>query len=370
MELRRSGLEKVVSPIDKLSIYKGQKVFLTGHTGFKGSWMAKWLIDLGATVKGYSLAPFTNPSHFDLLNLDMETEIGDIRDKEKLKESIKSFNPDIVFHLAAQPLVRYSYDNPVETYETNVIGTLKLFEAVRGVKSIKAVVNITTDKCYKNKEWDWGYRENDELGGYDPYSSSKACSEILTDSYRNSFFNLNDFGTTHSCLIATARAGNVIGGGDWSEDRIIPDIIRSKVANKPLHIRNPASTRPWQHVLEPISGYLILGYHLLQGDKFFACPWNLGPETSQVFQVKDVVDAGNKIFNNSLDVRSGELKNNPHEADLLMLDPAKANKYLGWKGIMGFQETVDMTFNWYQQYDQNKLLNTENDIKQFTDQLR
>jgi CDP-glucose 4,6-dehydratase len=360
----------MVNTKDKLSSYKDKKVFLTGHTGFKGSWMAKWLLDLGAIVKGYSLAPCTKPSHFELLDLDMESVIGDIRDKEFLNQALKTFEPDIVFHLAAQPLVRYSYENPAETYEVNVIGTLNLFEAIRGVKSVKAVVNVTTDKCYKNKEWDWGYRENDELGGYDPYSSSKACSELLTDSYRNSFFNLNDFGTTHNCLIATARAGNVIGGGDWSKDRIIPDIVRSKVASEPLHIRNPGATRPWQHVLEPISGYLALGYHLLKGDQSFACPWNLGPETTQVFQVKDIVDAGNKIFSNALDVRFGELKNNPHEAGLLMLDPARANKYLGWKGIMNFKETVNMTFNWYQEYDQRKSLNTGSDIKQFTNQLK
>ena len=228
-------------------IYKGKRIFLTGHTGFKGSWLNLWLKSLGAEVYGYALAPNTNPSHFELLggNKEFRGVFADIRDRENLKQSLKSFNPDIIFHLAAQPLVRESYKNPVATFESNVIGTLNILDCARELESLKAIVVITTDKVYENKEWIWGYRENDALGGYDPYSASKACAEIVTDSMRNSFFNINEFGKSHQVLIATARAGNVIGGGDWSEDRLIPDIIKAVCANKSAKIRNPKSTRLW-----------------------------------------------------------------------------------------------------------------------------
>lgn len=350
---------------EKLNIYKGKRVFLTGHTGFKGSWMAKWLIDLGAEVKGFSLAPNTEPSHFKLLNLDMDSTFENIGNLKKLTLSMQDFKPDIVFHMAAQPLVRYSYENPIETYQTNVMGTLNVFEAIRKVKSVKAIVNITTDKCYKNLEKDYAYKETDEMGGYDPYSSSKACSEILTDSYRNSYFNLNDFKSSHETLMASARSGNVIGGGDWSEDRIIPDIVQSKITGNTLDIRNPSAVRPWQHVLEPLSGYLTLGSHLLNGEKEFASAWNFGPAIDQVFTVGDIVNAGNKIFNNSLNVKLGNPGEHPHEASLLMLDPKKANDLLGWKSVLDFKATVDLTFDWYQQFLDAKTLETENNIKTY-----
>jgi CDP-glucose 4,6-dehydratase len=359
----------MVTVNQKLSFYRDKRVFVTGHTGFKGSWLCTLLNQLGAKVKGYALSPDTNPSHFEILDLEIESEIGDIRNLTQLKASMKSFKPDIVLHLAAQPLVRYSYENPIETYETNVMGTLNVLEAVRDCDSIKAVVNVTTDKCYKNNEWVWPYREKDELGGYDPYSSSKACSEILTDSYRNSFFNINDFGTKHNCLIASARAGNVIGGGDWSIDRIIPDIIRSKVEDSTLHIRNPKATRPWQHVLEPLVGYLALGYHLLNKEIDFADAWNFGPDSSQVFSVENVVDAGNKLLDNSLNVELNKSSDNPHEANLLMLDSAKAHKFLNWRGHLNFDATIEYTFNWYKEFYNDKKIITKEQINNYLERI-
>ncbi|MBT4791714.1 MAG: CDP-glucose 4,6-dehydratase [Halobacteriovoraceae bacterium] len=359
-------MEKMVKTQEKLSFYRGKKIFLTGHTGFKGSWMAKWLMELGAEVYGYSLAPPTSPSHFSLLNLDMQSCIEDIRDKVALARAIKLFKPDIIFHLAAQPLVRYSYDNPFETYEVNVMGTLNLLEASKDVDSVRAIVNITTDKCYKNKEWEWGYRESDELGGHDPYSSSKACSEILTESYRNSYFNIKNYGKNHNCLIATARAGNVIGGGDWSTDRIIPDLIKSKNLNQKVHIRNPYAVRPWQHVLEPLCGYLVLGYHLFQGDPTYASSWNFGPNNNQVYQVKDIASQGNEIFKGALNIELDDGRSNLHEAGVLLLDSSRAKKHLHWEGLMDFDTTVKMTFEWYKNfYDQNEL-NTTKNIEEFT----
>lgn len=362
-------MENMVNQREKLNVFKGKRVFLTGHTGFKGSWMAATLKELGAIVKGYSLKCETQYSHFELLSLDIESEIGDIRNLDQLKKSVKDFKPDVIFHLAAQPLVRYSYENPIETYSTNVMGTLNVFEAARSTDSVKAIVNVTTDKCYKNNEWEWGYREIDELGGYDPYSSSKACSELLTDSYRNSYFNLDKFGSNHHCLIASARAGNVIGGGDWSEDRIIPDIIRSKVNNKILHIRNPDSTRPWQHVIEPVMGYLFLGSHLLNGEKKFAGAWNFGPDSTQIHKVKEIVEIGNRVFDNSLNIEFGKIKDTPHEANLLMLDSSKANKHLDWFGKFDFITTTSMTFDWYNEFYKKQKLITKNQINFYLDKL-
>ena len=271
-------------------IYNNKTVLVTGHTGFKGSWLCFWLIQMGAKVIGYSLEPPTSPNHFELLNLDMVSVIGDIRDSDKLNAVFAQYQPEIVFHLAAQPLVRLSYKEPVETFETNVIGTLKVFEACRNTKSVRAIVNITSDKCYENKEWVWGYRENDPMGGYDPYSASKGCAELVTSSYRNSFFNVNEYGKSHNVLLASCRAGNVIGGGDWAKDRLMTDIMVAVSEGKKVVIRNPRATMPWQHVLEPLSGYLMLGQKLFEGKKEFAQAWNFGPGERGSITVKEVVE--------------------------------------------------------------------------------
>ena len=271
-------------------IYNNKTVLVTGHTGFKGSWLCFWLIQMGAKVIGYSLEPPTSPNHFELLNLDMVSVIGDIRDSDKLNAVFAQYQPEIVFHLAAQPLVRLSYKEPVETFETNVIGTLKVFEACRSTKSVRAIVNITSDKCYQNKEWVWGYRENDPMGGYDPYSASKGCAELVTSSYRNSFFNVNEYGKSHNVLLASCRAGNVIGGGDWAKDRLMTDIMVAVSEGKKVVIRNPRATMPWQHVLEPLSGYLMLGQKLFEGKKEFAQAWNFGPGEQGAITVKEVVE--------------------------------------------------------------------------------
>jgi CDP-glucose 4,6-dehydratase len=271
-------------------IYNNKTVLVTGHTGFKGSWLCFWLIQMGAKVIGYSLEPPTSPNHFELLNLDMVSVIGDIRDSDKLNAVFAQYQPEIVFHLAAQPLVRLSYKEPVETFETNVIGTLKVFEACRNTKSVRAIVNITSDKCYENKEWVWGYRENDPMGGYDPYSASKGCAELVTSSYRNSFFNVNEYGKSHNVLLASCRAGNVIGGGDWAKDRLMTDIMVAVSEGKKVVIRNPRATMPWQHVLEPLSGYLMLGQKLFEGKKEFAQAWNFGPGEQGAITVKEVVE--------------------------------------------------------------------------------
>lgn len=352
-------------------IYKGKRIFLTGHTGFKGSWLNLWLKSLGAEVYGYALAPNTNPSHFELLggNKEFRGVFADIRDRENLKQSLRSFNPDIIFHLAAQPLVRESYKNPVATFESNVIGTLNILDCARKLESLKAIVVITTDKVYENKEWIWGYRENDALGGYDPYSASKACAEIVTDSMRNSFFNINEFGKSHQVLIATARAGNVIGGGDWSEDRLIPDIIKAVCANKSVKIRNPKSTRPWQHVLEPLRGYLMLGEKLLEGKKEFATAFNFGPNLQDNLRVEEIL----KITKNLWDKVDYVLEcdsNAPHEAGLLMLDVAKAQKLLNWEPVMNSLESIKYTISWYREFYENGQIVSQEQLGNYIKEMK
>lgn len=331
-----------------LNTYKNKKVFITGHTGFKGSWLALWLTLLGAKVKGYALEPYTDPSNFIAINLDskVESEIGDILDREKLNKSISDFKPDIIFHLAAQPLVRLSYLEPIKTYETNVIGTLNTLEAARKCSSVKAFVNITTDKCYENIEKNYAYKENDKMGGYDMYSSSKGCSEILSASYRNSFLKDEGF------LLATARAGNVIGGGDWSTDRLVPDCIKAINKNEDIIIRSPQAIRPWQHVLEPLSGYLTLGEKLLEGKQEFADGFNFGPESNSVLTVKDIVK---KIINY---YGKGNVIIHPdtkfHEANLLMLDITKAKTKLDWHPKYNANEAIEKTVLWYKNFYANK----------------
>ncbi|WP_457636426.1 CDP-glucose 4,6-dehydratase [Persephonella sp.] len=335
------------------NIYKGKKVLLTGHTGFKGSWLTLWLKQLGAEVIGYSLEPPTDPSLFEILNLEKEIihVIGDIRNEKKLKETFKKYKPDIVIHMAAQPLVRYSYMNPKETYETNVLGTLNVFEAVRETKTVRVIINVTSDKCYENKEWVYGYRENDPMGGYDPYSSSKGCAELLTSAYRNSFFNPENYGKTHNVALASVRAGNVIGGGDWAEDRLIPDCIRALSKKETIYIRNPHATRPWQHVLEPLSGYLWLGALMWQDPTKYSEGWNFGPNDEDILTVEEIVKDVIKIWGNGEYMVNSD--NRFHEAKLLKLDISKAHFYLKWKPVYNAKKSLVETVNWYKTYFSN-----------------
>ena len=308
--------------------WKGKKVFLTGHTGFKGGWLSLWLASMGAKVTGYALAPNTKPNLFEVLAIDSLIEksyIADIRDLAILQKAMSEAKPDLVFHMAAQPLVRYSYANPVETYATNVMGTVNVLEATRNIDSVNATVVITTDKCYENKEWVWGYRESEPMGGYDPYSNSKGCAELVTSAYRQSYFS----GPNSINKVASARAGNVIGGGDWSEDRLIPDAIKAFEANKPLMIRNPFATRPWQHVLEPLSGYLFLAQALYEQGLTFSSAWNFGPRDEDNRAVQEVVDLLISSWGESARWEK-EGSEQPHEANLLKLDCSKAHTQLGW----------------------------------------
>lgn len=345
-------------------IYKNKTVLVTGHTGFKGSWLVYWLNQMGAKVIGYSLEAPTNPNHIELLNLDIISIIGDIRDLNKLNETFETYNPEIVFHLAAQPLVRLSYENPIETYETNVIGTLKVFEACRK-NNVKAIVNITSDKAYENKEWIWGYRENDPMGGYDPYSSSKGCADLLASSYRNSYFNIKDYKNTHNTLLATCRAGNVIGGGDWAKDRLITDIMISVSQGKKVSIRNPYATRPWEHVLEPLSGYLHIGQKLLEGKVQFSEAWNFGPSDEGSITVEEVVLNVKKHWN-KIDYEINKDLNQLHEANLLKLDCSKAHILLKWKDVWDSETTFEKTVKWYKAYyEKNKKVLTQNDLESY-----
>lgn len=342
-----------------VSIYKNKKVLITGHTGFKGSWLALWLQQLGAKITGYSLAPPTQPNHYDLLNLECNSVIGDIRDHNKLFDIFQQVRPDIVFHLAAQPLVRYSYQQPKETFEVNTIGTINIFEAARQTDSIKAIINVTSDKCYDNKEWLWGYREIDPMGGNDPYSASKGCAELITHSYRNSFFNINQYHKTHQILIASARAGNVIGGGDWAEDRLIPDIMRATAQGKSVTIRSPNAIRPWQHVLEPLHGYLLLGQKLLEEKPEYSGAWNFGPNYNEHYSVLDVVKTL-KTYWNKVDYKIDDCQQHLHEAQMLKLDCSKALSLLQWKSVWDSAEAFKNTVEWYQYfYESNIILSSQ-----------
>lgn len=326
------------------AFWQGKKVFVTGHSGFKGSWMALWLQSMGAQVKGFALEPPTTPSLFVEAKVadNMESEIGDIRNLASITASIKAFNPDVLIHMAAQPLVRLSYREPVETYATNVMGTVHVLEAARQCTNLRAIVNVTTDKCYENREWEWGYRENEPMGGHDPYSNSKGCSELVTAAYRNSFFSSSD-----TPALASARAGNVIGGGDWAEDRLIPDILRAFENKQPVVIRNPLATRPWQHVLEPLSGYLMLAEKLYDQGDAFAQAWNFGPCDEDVLPVQWILDhmVGRWGTGASwlLDVSP-----QPHEAQLLKLDISKARAKLKWRPKWSLGQTLDTIVDWHQ----------------------
>jgi CDP-glucose 4,6-dehydratase len=345
-------------------IYKNKTVLITGHTGFKGSWLIYWLNLMGAKVIGYSLEAPTNPNHIELLKLDIISIIGDIRDLEKLNQTFETYKPDIVFHLAAQPLVRLSYENPIETYETNVIGTLKVFEACRK-NNVKAILNITSDKAYENKEWIWGYRENDPMGGYDPYSSSKGCADILANSYRNSYFNTKEYQKTHNTLLASCRAGNVIGGGDWAKDRLITDIMLSVSQGKKVSIRNPKATRPWQHVLEPLSGYLHIGQNLLEEKVEFGEAWNFGPSDEGSITVEEVVQNVKKHWD-KIDYEINFDPNQLHEANLLKLDCSKAHILLKWKDVWDSKTTFEKTVKWYKSYyENNETILTLDDLESY-----
>lgn len=342
------------------AFWQGKRVFLTGHTGFKGSWLSLWLQSLGADVTGYALNPPTSPSLFEVAKVadGMKSVIGDIRDISALEKAMQDATPDIVIHMAAQPLVRYSYINPVETYATNVMGTVHLFEAVRKIKTVKAVVNITTDKCYENREWEWGYRENEAMGGYDPYSNSKGCAELVTSAYRSSFFNPADY-TKHGVALASVRAGNVIGGGDWAQDRLIPDIVAAFSEGRPVEIRNPNAVRPWQHVLEPLRGYLTLAERLYEGRVEFAEGWNFGPNDTDAkpvgWIVKELAEKWDGDVSWSVD--QGE---HPHEATYLKLDISKAKIHLNWSPKLDLTSALDMIVDWVRSY------NNKGDMRQMT----
>ena len=330
--------------------WKGKRVFITGHTGFKGSWLSLWLQQMGAEVKGFSLEPPTTPSLFEVAKVadHMQSEIGDIRDLTKLSQSIVSFNPDILLHLAAQPLVRYSYREPVETYSTNVMGTVNVLEASRQANNLKTIVVITTDKCYENREWEWGYRENEPMGGYDPYSNSKGCAELVVSAYRRSFFNSND-----TAAVASARAGNVVGGGDWAEDRLIPDILRAFEKQQPVIIRNPLSTRPWQHVLEPLSGYLVLAQHLWQEGQTFAEGWNFGPKDDDCRPVQWILDRMVHFWGEGAHYEIDKSQQ-PHEANFLKLDYSKAATRLKWHPQWRLEYTLEKIITWQSAWLQEK----------------
>lgn len=341
----KSALEKVGLSMSQLTpdFWRGKRVLLTGHTGFKGSWMSLWLESMGASLHGLALQPPTSPSLFDEAHVaeGMHSHIGDIRDFTTVQRVMNEVRPEIIIHLAAQPLVRYSYQAPVETYATNVMGTLHVLEAARQVGTVKAIVNVTTDKCYENKEWAWGYREDEPMGGHDPYSNSKGCSELVTGAYRKSFFQ------SEGVALASARAGNVIGGGDWALDRLIPDILRAFEKSQPVVIRNPYSTRPWQHVLEPLSGYLLLAEKLYNDGQSWAEGWNFGPQDDDARPVQWIVDELVQSWGQDASWQL-DVGNHPHEANYLKLDISKAKARLGWQPKWNLSIALNHITTWHQ----------------------
>lgn len=334
--------------------WKNKKVLVTGNTGFKGSWLSLYLQHLGAEVIGYSLPAPTKPALFHLALLDqtIKTYFSDVRDYEKLQSVLKEEKPEIVLHLAAQPLVRASYLNPIETYSTNVMGTVNLLEAIRFCDSVRSVVVVTSDKCYENKEWLWAYRENEAMGGYDPYSNSKGCAELVVSSYRNSFFNFNEY-QKHGVALASARAGNVIGGGDWSEDRLVVDMMSALLNNQNPSIRNPNAIRPWQHVLEPLTGYLLLAQKLCLGDKSYSEAFNFGPSEEDVQTVSWIVNKLCQLWGTQ-ELKWQQSSSSLHEATYLKLDSSKARSVLGWRPKLNLEKALTWVVEWYQNYQQNE----------------
>lgn len=325
------------------SFWKDKRVFLTGHTGFKGSWLSLWLQSMGAVVKGYALAPPTSPALFSEARVadGMVSELGDIRDLNAITRSMVGFQPDVLIHMAAQPLVRYSYREPVLTYATNVMGTVHVLEAARQCSSLRCIVNVTSDKCYENREWDWGYRENEPMGGHDPYSNSKGCAELVTSAYRKSFFD-----SASGPVLASARAGNVIGGGDWAEDRLVPDILRAFEKEQPVVIRNPLATRPWQHVLEPLSGYLVLAQQLWHHGAAYAEGWNFGPNDDDVKTVERILNSMVSSWGQGAQWRL-DTNPQPHEARYLKLDISKSRTRLHWSPTWGLHSTLERIIRWH-----------------------
>jgi CDP-glucose 4,6-dehydratase len=344
-------------------VYRDRRVLLTGHTGFKGSWLALWLAELGARVTGLALAPPSSPSHWDLLGLPIDDRRQDIRDASDLSRLVGEAEPEIVFHLAAQPLIRRSYREPLETWSTNVMGTVNVLEACRHRPSVRAIVVVTTDKCYENRGWTWGYREVDTLGGHDPYSASKAAAELVVASYRSAYFS-NGQGP----LVASARAGNVIGGGDWSEDRLVPDLARAAARHAPLEIRFPEATRPWQHVLEPLAGYLLLGQYLLEERREVAEAWNFGPEHEGNRTVREVLEALRAHWPGITWQVSTEEQ--PHEATRLHLDSSKARIRLGWQQVWDLRVTLAETARWYRTFIEEGRLLSHDQLQAFVTAAR
>ena len=340
-------------------VYRQKKIFVTGHTGFKGSWLVLWLLQLDAHVVGYSLGPPTEPNHHDLLSLDVEAVVADIRNRAALRQSIQSVKPDIVFHLAAQSLVRQSYEDPITTFETNVMGTINVLDACIQTDSVKAIVIVTSDKCYENTGKATAYSENDPMGGYDPYSASKGCAELITNSYRRSFLPLHEYQKNPQKLVASVRAGNIIGGGDWGEDRLIPDVMRAAGQNQKVVLRNPQAVRPWQHVLEPLAGYLLLGQKLLEGQTDFSGAWNFGPDEIAQKTVGDVVQQLQNQWS-AIAYKISRNEQDFHEAQLLKLDCSKANVRLGWKPIWTGTTMFANTVQWYREfYESNNVLSQD-----------
>jgi CDP-glucose 4,6-dehydratase len=359
--------------------WHGRRVFLTGHTGFKGGWLALWLASEGAIVRGYALDPASEPNLFTSAKISsvIEDIRGDIRNASTLERALKDFAPEVVFHLAAQPLVRYSYEDPIGTFETNVIGTARVLDTVRRTPSVRAVVSVTTDKCYENKEWIWPYRETDPLGGYDPYSSSKACAEIVSAAFRQSYFPVHALGqpTGHHVAIATARAGNVIGGGDWSSDRLVPDLVRGFLSGQPVGIRSPHAIRPWQHVLEPLNGYILLAEKLLTPEPIqaarFATAYNFGPAQSDARPVSWIAEQMTTFWGNGA---SWVLDNSPspHEAGYLKLDSSRAHADLNWSPELSLQQALELLVSWYRAWQSGSDMHafTLTQIEQYRSRLR
>jgi CDP-glucose 4,6-dehydratase len=344
VELGTGAVENVVTP----DFWGGKRVLVTGHTGFKGGWLSLWLQSLGAKVTGYALAPYTTPNLFEAADVGdgMISVIADVKDFAALKSVMLEHRPEVVFHLAAQPLVRLSYDEPVRTYSTNVIGTVHVLEAARAARGLKGLICVTSDKCYENREWAWGYRENDTLGGHDPYSSSKACAELVTTAYQRSYFPAEEHGR-HGVAVASVRAGNVIGGGDWAADRLVPDFMRAAASGEALVVRNPRAMRPWQHVLEPLHGYLMLAERLWNVGPEYGGAWNFGPDDDGAKTVEQLVETLRKAWGDGVQVRTGNGLREPHEAAYLKLDCSKAKSRLGWRPRWSLDQALEATAQWY-----------------------